>query len=90
VICIIATLCAFTLGLIFSKKPIEKKLSFSIVISLRDPGMAYLIASLNFDVARVNLAMLPYLTTTLLTVLTCAVILKQMNHWIKCRGKQVT
>jgi predicted Na+-dependent transporter len=80
-VCILATMCAFCLGVIFSKRSMQKRLSFSIVISLRDPGMAYLIASLNFDVARVNLAMLPYITTTILTVLMCALILKKIGRW---------
>ncbi len=73
---IIATISAFLLGTIFAGKNPKYQISFSIETGLRNPGLAYLIASENFIEENANVMMIPYTVTVLVTILLCTLILK--------------
>ncbi len=72
---IIATMSAFLLGVIFAGKNSKQQISLAIETGLRNPGLAYLIASENFIEENANVMMIPYTVTVLVTILLCTLIL---------------
>jgi bile acid:Na+ symporter, BASS family len=65
---IIATLGAFLLGVILGGKNPKQQISLSIETALRNPGLAYLIASENFIEVNANIILIPYTVTVLVTI----------------------
>ncbi len=73
---IIATISAFLLGIIVAGKNHKQQISLAIETGLRNPGLAYLIASENFIEENANVMMIPYAVTVLVTIFLCTWILK--------------
>ena len=66
---IIATVSAFLLGIIVAGKNPKQQISLAIETGLRNPGLAYLIASENFIEENADIMMIPYTLTVLVTIL---------------------
>ncbi len=72
----VATMSAFFLGALCAGKDLKQQISLAIETGLRNPGLAYLIASENFIAEKANVMMVPYTVTVLVTITLCALILK--------------
>lgn len=81
---IIATVSAFILGIIMAGRKAEDQISLAIESGLRNPGLAYLIASENFLKHRATIAMLPYVVVTGVTIIVATHMLKLMHRY--CRS----
>lgn len=73
---IIATICAFISGAIFSDKHLQTKISISLETSLRNPGLAFLIASENLSKQQADNFFVPYTVILLLVISICIYILR--------------
>ncbi len=79
-----ATASAFLMGVIFAGKNTKRQITLAIEAGLRNPGLAYLIASENFIPEKVTSAMAPYLATSISVIIACTFLLKfihkQLQH----------
>lgn len=73
---ILATISAFVLGVMVSGHNLKTRISVAIETSLRNPGLAYLIATENFH-DRANVFIIPYTVTILLVIVFCIYVLKR-------------
>lgn len=73
---ILATISAFLLGVIIAGKNTKQQISIAIETGLRNPGLAYLIASENFIEEYANIIMVPYTATIIVTIISCIYTLK--------------
>ncbi len=55
----------------------------AIESGLRNPGLAYLIASENFIAEKVTMAMVPYLATSISTIMVCTFLLKLIHKQLQ-------
>lgn len=79
---VIATASAFFMGVLFAGNNTKRQITLAIESGLRNPGLAYLIASENFVAEKVNVAMVPYLATSISVITLCTLILKYFHkHW---------
>lgn len=76
---ITVTVSAFILGILFAGKNPKSQIALAIASGLRNPGLAFLIASENFAKERVELAMMPLLVTTVVSVIVCTLLLKLLQ-----------
>lgn len=78
---ILVTSSAFILGAMLAGNNFKQQIALAIESSMRNPGLAFLIASENFSVERANLAMVPYLVTTMGTIIICTLIFKSLHRY---------
>ncbi len=75
-ILILVTVSAFILGVVMAGKNAINQISLAIESSMRNPGLAYVIASTNFLKEQVNAAMLPYVIVSIATITLATSLLK--------------
>lgn len=73
---IIGTMGAFFLGVMLAGKNPQRQISLAIETGLRNPGLAYLIASENFVEENANIILVPYTATVFVMILLCVYSLK--------------
>ena len=76
---IIATICAYFLGVAFSGSHYKRQVSLGIESSFRNPGLVYLIGMGNFVPEKVKMAIVPYVFTALFVTVLCTLTLK-LSH----------
>lgn len=76
---IVVSIGAFALGVLFAGKDFKNQISLAIESSARNLGLAFLIAGENFSTERANLAMIPFLVTTIVTITACTILLKNFQ-----------
>lgn len=80
---IIATISAFLLGVVFAGKNPKQQVALAVETGLRNPGLVCLIASENFLEKNLNILMVPYTVTVLVTIVLCVFFLRLSQKLIK-------